>query len=108
MGADARDAWRTRTNQRPHPAGSFVRGRPHPRRPTLRHFLETRADSEHSSAVIAACDLARYYGLLARELAALSFSRADPDLDGVEGIAAPGFLWTPRGTCGQITLRDRR
>jgi hypothetical protein len=45
--------------------------------PTLRPHLETRADPERSPAEVAARDLARYYGLLARELAALRFTKAE-------------------------------
>lgn len=48
--------------------------------PDLLPFLEIRADPERTGEQIAARDLARYYGLLARELAGLSFTRAEAEL----------------------------
>ena len=45
--------------------------------PSLRPHLGTRSDPECTPAEVAARDLARYYGLLARELAALRFTKAE-------------------------------
>src|SRR5689334_18256650 len=43
-------------------------------------FLTVRSDPDRNPSTVAARDLARYYGLLARELAALDFTRAEAEL----------------------------